>query len=222
MTAPTKGQTTTPSGDMYRTARELLAAEYDRDKLTFVADCIRTDAMLSRVEERSLRAVVAALARNAELERLCDATYVAQGADAYSHACETLEIWQKARAATGKDPGCEGSLCDGLSWLQSRIAELEAERDAADARGDRWSLMAQEIDIEVQKMAAERDALAADNLALREVVAAYEVARQEIFDHCLSNGVFNAWGNAMDCTSLNDAHLLARTPAATTKENGND
>lgn len=72
----------------------------------------------------------ALVARNAELERLCDATYVAKGADAYNHACETMAAWQKARAKAEKDAGCEGSLCDGLSWLQSRVDSLEAERDA--------------------------------------------------------------------------------------------
>ena len=89
-------------------------------------------------EARDLRAAVAALltreaalvARNAELERLCDSTYVEQGADAYHHACEVMEAWQKARRAAGKDPGCEGSLCDGLSWLQTRITKTEDERDA--------------------------------------------------------------------------------------------
>jgi hypothetical protein len=44
-----------------RRARELLAAEYDKDELPFVANCIRTDAMLTGVESRSVRAVVAAL-----------------------------------------------------------------------------------------------------------------------------------------------------------------
>lgn len=47
--------------DDQRKARELLAAEYDRDGIPFVADCIRTDAMLSRVEERAIRAISAAL-----------------------------------------------------------------------------------------------------------------------------------------------------------------
>lgn len=75
-------------------------------------------------------AVAALIERNAELERLCDATYVAKGADAYNHACETMEAWQRLRAEAGKDPGCEGSLCDGLSWLHSRVDSLEAERDA--------------------------------------------------------------------------------------------
>ena len=49
--------------DAHRKARELLAAEYDREELTFVADCIRTDAFLARNEDRAIRAIVAALAR---------------------------------------------------------------------------------------------------------------------------------------------------------------
>ena len=42
-------------------ARELLAAEYERDGSTFVADCIRHDAEVVTVERRALRAIEAAL-----------------------------------------------------------------------------------------------------------------------------------------------------------------
>ena len=62
-----------------------------------------------------------------ELDRLCDATYVAQGADAYNHACSEMERWQQKRVAAGKDAGCEGSLCDGMAWLYGHIDELEAK-----------------------------------------------------------------------------------------------
>lgn len=65
--------------------------------------------------------------KNAELERLCDETYVAQGADAYNHACSEMERWQKERLNAGKDAGCEGSLCDGMAWLYGQIEQLEAE-----------------------------------------------------------------------------------------------
>ena len=60
-----------------------------------------------------------------ELEKLCDTTYVAQGADAYNHACSEMERWQQKRFAAGKDAGCEGSLCDGMAWLYGHIDELE-------------------------------------------------------------------------------------------------
>lgn len=62
-----------------------------------------------------------------ELERLCDATYVTQGADAYNKACSEMERWQAERVSKGKDPGTQGSLCDGMSWLYERIADLEAK-----------------------------------------------------------------------------------------------
>ena len=65
--------------------------------------------------------------KNAELERLCDETYVAQGADAYNHACSEMARWQKERLNAGKDAGCEGSLCDGMAWLYGQIEQLEAE-----------------------------------------------------------------------------------------------
>lgn len=30
-----------------------------------------------------------------------------------------------------------------------------------------------------------------------------------IFDTCLSNPIYNAWGDKIDCTLINDAYLLA-------------
>lgn len=73
--------------------------------------------------ERALRQ------RIAELERLCDATYVAQGADAYNHATTVMAEWQAARVLAGRDPGCVGSLCDGLARLQEMIEQSEARAE---------------------------------------------------------------------------------------------
>lgn len=45
--------------------------------------------------------------------------------------------------------------------------------------------------------------------ALPELVEAlkmYEAAHDLLFSHCLSNGIFNRWGNSMDCTLINEAH----------------
>lgn len=76
------------------------------------------DAALARLAELEISA--------AELERLCDATYVAQGADAYNHACECMEAFQEKRRATGKEVGTTRSLCDGMGWVYRRLDELEA------------------------------------------------------------------------------------------------
>jgi hypothetical protein len=62
-----------------------------------------------------------------ELERLCDETYVAQGADAYNYACEIMETWQEERFKAGKEIGTQGSLCDGICWLYQYVDDLEAE-----------------------------------------------------------------------------------------------
>jgi hypothetical protein len=77
---------------------------------------------------------------NLELERLCDATYVAQGADAYHHACECLEAYQDVRRTKGKEVGTTGSLCDGMEWVYARLDETEANIEAlrADAARYRW------------------------------------------------------------------------------------
>lgn len=79
----------------------------------------------ARLEITSLQA------KNTELERLCDATYVASGADAYHHACEQMERRQQERAAAGKVVGTEGSLCDGLAWLYGYLAGLESQLETA-------------------------------------------------------------------------------------------
>lgn len=47
--------------DHTQQARELLAAEYERDGITHVPDCIRHEAMLTEIEHRAIRAISAAL-----------------------------------------------------------------------------------------------------------------------------------------------------------------
>lgn len=37
----------------------------------------------------------------------------------------------------------------------------------------------------------------------------YQEARDGLFSHCLSNGIFNAQGDPVDCTKINQAHLSA-------------
>lgn len=73
-------------------------------------------------------AEIAALkAANLKLETLCDATYVAQGADAYNHACNEMERWQAKRRKEGKEVGTEGSLCDGMAWVYGHLSTKDAE-----------------------------------------------------------------------------------------------
>lgn len=87
-------------------------------------DALRTGYDAAQMDIASLRAI------NLELERVCEATYVAQGADAYHHACSLMERHQKERAVAGKVVGTERSLCDGLSWLYGHIAGLESQLEA--------------------------------------------------------------------------------------------
>ena len=47
--------------ELDKMARALLAAEYERDRVTHVADCIRREAALTRLEYRSVRAIRTAL-----------------------------------------------------------------------------------------------------------------------------------------------------------------
>lgn len=77
-----------------------------------------------------------------ELERLCDATYVAQGADAYNYACDLLEQWNNKRIDAGKQPCTQRSLCDGLASLFSMLAKAEAMQQ--DQRIPEWDGMDQD------------------------------------------------------------------------------
>ena len=45
--------------------------------------------------------------------------------------------------------------------------------------------------------------------ALLAAVSMYETAFEGLFSVCLSNGVYNQWGRAVDCSSLNEAHRLS-------------
>ena len=86
------------------------------------------DVQLLRLGYAAARQEIESLkATNLELERLCDATYVTQGADAYNHACSMMEQYQAERKAARKEVGTERSLCDGISWLYTRIASLESQ-----------------------------------------------------------------------------------------------
>jgi len=50
-------------------------------------------------------------------------------ADAYMHAMGELEKWWKSRAKRGAIPhATEGSLCDGIGWICSRVDYLEADQ----------------------------------------------------------------------------------------------
>ena len=92
-------------------------------------ESLRTGYDAARQEIESLKA------KNLELERVCDATYVTQGADAYNHACSMMEQYQAEREAARKEVGAEGSLCDGISWLYTRIASLESQLEAVGTGG---------------------------------------------------------------------------------------
>ena len=39
----------------------------------------------------------------------------------------------------------------------------------------------------------------------------YEVVFEDLFSHCLNNGIFNAWGKSFNCAKLNEAHSIAGT-----------
>ena len=95
------------------------------------------DVQLLRLGYAAARQEIESLkAKNLELERVCDATYVTQGADAYNHACSMMEQYQAERKAARKEVGAESSLCDGISWLYTRIASLESQLEDVGTGGD--------------------------------------------------------------------------------------
>lgn len=48
----------------------------------------------------------------------------------------------------------------------------------------------------------------------------YEEAFDDLFGHCCSNGIFNAWGAIVDCSLINEAHSLAGSVLSKMKEGG--
>lgn len=84
----------------------------------------------------------------------------------------------------------------------------------ADIRTDALMAMPQSfgklLSQDFQSIIAQRDELLA---ALEK----YNQAFDALFSRCLSNGVFNAWGGSVDCTTLNEAHKLASTAIAKVK-----
>ncbi len=119
-----------------------MMAERGADEQGAEAYPILRQIALELLAEQPAQQEPVACERCLELERLCDATYVAQGADAYNHACDEMERWQHQRRKAGKEVGTTGSLCDGISWLYGYIDELEAKTAQR-----RWvGLTAEEID----------------------------------------------------------------------------
>lgn len=46
----------------------------------------------------------------------------------------------------------------------------------------------------------------------------YEEAFHLMFGQCCSNGIFDAWGKKVNCTTLNEAHYLAGKAIKSTKD----
>lgn len=46
--------------------------------------------------------------------------------------------------------------------------------------------------------------------AMLAALQKYEEAFDLLFGQCCSNGVFDAWGKRVNCTTLNEAHEMAR------------
>lgn len=63
---------------------------------------------------------------------------------------------------------------------------------------------------EGDKLRHENALLLAQNEAMRKALARYMDQSEALFNHCLSNGIFNRWGHAFDCTGLNAAELAAK------------
>jgi len=85
--------------------------------------------------DRLTRELAEAKAREFELERLCDATYVAKGADAYNHCCELTEQWDEDRLKKGLapiyGPGEVRSLCGWIESIRQILEDAEARAGSA-------------------------------------------------------------------------------------------
>ena len=55
----------------------------------------------------------------------------------------------------------------------------------------------------------QRDELVRQRDELLAATKKYEEAFDLIFSQCCSNGIFDAWGGMVNCTTLNEAHCMA-------------
>lgn len=67
------------------------------------------------------------------------------------------------------------------------------------------------VGIDIRGSSANVITLHSHSSELLAALQMYEVAFDDLFSHCASNGIFNAWGNTVECTNLNNAHLMAET-----------
>jgi len=66
---------------------------------------------------------------------------------------------------------------------------------------------------------AERERLRAELEQAVEALVKWQAVFQDLFGHCFSNGVFNAWGKEFNCTNMNNAQQHAAAIVAKHKGN---
>lgn len=120
--------------------------------------------------------------------------------------------WLVVACAAVLGPGL-GALCWGM-WNHGLEAGRK-EKKSAEARGflegrrsERAETPQQFIERARQTFAIEEAAAAlkCQRMALQVCADAWEA----LFEHCLSNGVFNRWGKEIDCALLNKAREQIR------------
>lgn len=99
------------------------------------------------------------------------------------------------------------SLLDERTKLESQRDTLLPQAKAAHSAGHALGLPGG-TDITVELVPAVEALMASHGQALAALVK-YEEAFDLLFGQCCSNGIFDAWGKRVDCTTLNEAHELA-------------
>lgn len=110
-------------------------------------------------------------------------------------------------AMTSEGLHSKGDIAAELGHRDMQIDALILQAKAAHSAGHTLGLPGGN-DITVELMPAV-EALKASHGQMLAALQKYEEAFDLLFGQCCSNGIFDAWGKPVNCTTLNEAHELA-------------
>lgn len=121
-------------------------------------------------------------------------------------------------AMTGEGLHGKSEIAAELGHRDMQIDVLIQQAKAAHSAGHALGLPGG-TDITVELLPAVEALKTSHDQALA-ALQKYEEAFDLLFGQCCSNGIFDAWGKPVNCTTLNEAHELAGKAIKSTKENG--
>lgn len=120
-------------------------------------------------------------------------------------------------AMTSEGLDSKAAIAAELGHRDMQIDTLIQQAKAAHAAGHALGLPGG-TDITVELLPAV-EAMKTSHGQVLAALQKYEEAFDLLFGQCCSNGIFDAWGKPVNCTTLNEAHELAGKAIKYTKEN---